>query len=114
MRLSYASQDGEDNLIDAPALAFSYALPVDGRPLLHAWLATAKDIYHRGFESWREPIEAKSVLSFDKTPGNPFDMGCLLATKGLGRISIILFGLTFTYLKLRASMTGEELVDFRR
>ncbi len=60
-----------------------------------------------GFESLCEPFEVKLR---DDTGG----MAKLIVTKGVGRASIILFGILYTYLEFAADLTAEEMKDFRR
>lgn len=88
-------------------MALWYELPSDGWPHLTSWLATAKEIYMAGFESLREPFEVKLR---DGTDG----MAKLIVTKGVGRASIILFGILYTYLEFAADLTAGEMKDFCR
>ena len=102
-----ASQAKHGSSVVVPALALWYELPSDGWPHLTSWLATAKEIYMAGFESLREPFEVKLR---EDTGG----MAKLIVTKGVGRASIILFGILYTYLEFAADLTAEEMKDFCR
>ena len=106
------SEAASDELVSIPLLAFLYTRPVDGLPLLHSWLATGKDIWFRGYESWREIVEVQPAAESD--PDTPYSFGSVGLVKGMGRISMLLFGLLWTYLKLRDSMTEEMQIDFIR
>ena len=89
----------------------SYQRPSDGLPLLHDWTSNALDIYSNGFENFRESVEIR--FTGDSLPDR-FGYGDAIPVKGLGKISILFFGLLFTYMKLRESLTPEETMDFRR
>ena len=67
---------------------------------------------YRGFESWREVMEAKTSENIHD--GSKLKFGSMYVTKGLGRLSIILFGIVWTYCKLRDAMSDEMQTDFRR
>ena len=45
--------------MDIPLLAIYFLPPADGLPLFHAWLVTAKDVWHRGYEGHREILEIR-------------------------------------------------------
>jgi hypothetical protein len=95
-----------------PILALWFRKPTDGLPILQDWMVTAHDIFHVGFEGWRETIEAKcpdnSIL------GKPIEYGCLVPTKGIGRATVLLFGILYTFHELKDSMNQEEVDDFKR
>eukprot|EP00435_Cladocopium_sp_Y103_P057869 s1201_g20.t1 len=59
--------DGDDlsQVVDVPLLAMSFEKPVDGLPLYHSWLGSAKDIFFQGFENWREILEVRARSSAD-------------------------------------------------
>lgn len=98
--------------MDIPILAFIYQLPPDGLPLLHSWLQTARDIWFRGYESWRELFETKASAAAE--PGAPYTLGSVTCVKGMGRLSIIIYGLVYTYVKMRDGMSPEAQLDFTR
>ena len=95
-----------------PVLALQYQLPVDGLPLLQDWVSNASDIYHHGFEAARESIEVR-IMGSDTWP-NVLQFGSLVPVKGLGKVSILFFGIVYTYIKLRETMTDDEGQDFQR
>lgn len=99
-------QDGQ--ILEMPFLAFNYKHPSDGLPLLQEWLNTAQDIFSLGYEGMREPMEI--TVAGDGAPG----FASANVSKGLGRISILWFGVLFTYFKLRESMSDEMKADFKR
>ena len=96
-------------------LSFWFNLPSDGLPVLRDWLLTAEGVYFSEYESWREPFETESktgdLLDLD---GKPLSFASLLATKGCGRMSVIMFGLIFTYLRLKDTMEPAQKEDFAR
>lgn len=102
-----ASQEKHGSSHCVPALALWYEMPSDGSPHLASWLATAKEIYMAGYESLREPLEVKLR---DGASG----MAKLIVTKGVGRASMILFAIAFTYFEFAAEMSAEQMKDFRR
>ena len=97
--------------LDVPILAFSPKIPSDGLPCLADWLGNALSIWSIGYEAFREGLEVKPVNSFHG--GQPLAFGCLEAAKGTGRISILLFTMTYTFLKLKNSLSVEELDEFK-
>ena len=103
--------DAEGCQVDVPLLAIWYTRPADGLPLLQDWLNTALDVFHAGYEGMREPMEVR--MRGDREKGQ-LDFGTILVSKGLGRLSIILFGILFTYLKLKDQMNDEIRLDFIR
>ncbi|CAK9074968.1 Uncharacterized protein SCF082_LOCUS36423 [Durusdinium trenchii] len=50
-----------EDIVDVPLLCILFQRPPDGLPLYHLWVAVAKDIWHRGYECWREVLEVKGV-----------------------------------------------------
>ena len=93
-----------------PLLAIFMSKPSDGLPLYQPWCTVASDVFHTGFESWRGVIEVKT----DKVTGSDLDFGCTQATKGLGRLSVLLFGVLRTYLAYQHSLSDEQTNDFTR
>ena len=88
-----------DELVSVPLLAMRFEMPVDGFPLYHSWLSTCKGIYMSGFESHREIMEVKWANGQGCVPdGSPISFSSVEAVKGIGRVSIILFGVVWTYL----------------
>ena len=100
---------------DMQALAASCLLlevdkPSEGWPLLTDWLRTAGDVWCLGYEAHRAPIEVRpleNVLGLEMKPAS------LVPTKGVGRATVILFGICYTYCKMR-DMEDPELEDFKR
>ena len=107
-----AQEQKSGTSLTIPVLALQYQLPVDGLPLLQDWISNASDIYHHGFEAAREAIEVR-IMGSDTLP-TLLDFGSLVPVKGLGKISILFFGIVYTYVKLRDTMTDEEQKDFQR
>lgn len=95
-----------------PILALKLVKPADGLPLLQDWLVTAADIYRGGLEGWRETIEVR--CDEPSCLGQPVVPGCLRPTKGIGRSSMLMFGLLYTFLNFKESMSQEECQDFAR
>ena len=96
-----------------PVLSLHFRTPSDGLPLLQSWLETAHDIFTSGFEGWREPIEV--VCRETSQLGHEVKFAAVLPTKGLGRVSILLFGILYTFLELKDKVTSDELRnDFKR
>lgn len=92
-------------------LCFRLQKPEDSWPICEDWLTTAQDIWGRGYESHREPIEIRSLTA---TAGEVIGCGQLTPNKGFGRVSILLFGILFTYMELWSQMSAEEVEDFTR
>lgn len=99
-------------MIDIPLLSILFRVPVDGLPIYLTWLSTAKDLFHAGFECWREVIEVKAIE--DPFPSNkPMDFRTVMPVKGLGRISMILWGVYWTYLQ-KDNLDEDSRADFAR
>lgn len=112
---SYPSPPPKENdgLVQVPLLAVWYQRPCDGLPPLQNWINTASDVLHGGFESAREPIECK--LRTHLAAGSPLQLGCLQATKGVGRLAVLYFGVLWTFLNLKVdAMKPEEIEDLQR
>lgn len=92
-------------------LALYLQHPADGLPLLQDWLTTAGDIYHTGFEGWRETIEVRCNST---CLGRPIEYGSLRPTKGVGRASVIMFAILYTFHELKNKLSKEETDDFAR
>lgn len=104
-----------DDVVDIPTLALNFERPVDGLPIFHSWLAVAKLIYYQGYEPLREIVEVRVHSSDDLSSvlGAPLSFKCVTPVKGLGRMSIVLFGILWTYLH-KDNLTAECLEDFCR
>ncbi|CAJ1344536.1 unnamed protein product [Effrenium voratum] len=100
--------------LEIPLLAMWYTRPADGLPLLQDWLGTAADIFNNGFEALREPMEVKLRGQIQATGGLQLSFGALVPTKGVGRTSIILFAVVYSFLVLKDGMSVDELADFVR
>lgn len=109
----YSQVQHSDDVVAIPLMAFRYALPVDGLPIMHSWVVVLKDILFRGYEGWREIMEIKAVES-PMPYGQPMDFHVFEVMKGNGRISMIMWAIVHTYTSLRQTMTPEEQTDFRR
>ena len=75
-----------------------------------------KTIFFNGYEAWREPVEIKVKHNGEEKPHGPMSFANVLPMKGLGRISILLYGLMWSYENLRDEMNrnAELREDFRR
>jgi hypothetical protein len=108
---SQLSQAPDGAAAQLPFLLFTYELPSDGLPHLPDWLNTAGDIFQGGYESHREPFEVR----LRKLPeGEDPPMARISVVKGTGRSSMLWFGILYTYLRMRDTITEEEMADFRR
>ena len=104
--------DSIQSVIHVPILCFKATLPSDGLPMLGDWVATAESIWSIGYEGFREAVEFQA-LEF-KLVGGPMDFASLMVSKGCGRVSVLLFSLVYTYLKLKDMMTPEEFDDMKQ
>lgn len=95
-----------------PILAFVPKLAADGLPMLSEWMTTAGSIWATQYEGWREPFEIKALEGIHLA-GKSLCFGCLEVVKGCGRLSILLYSLFWTYLKLKNVMINEDMVAFR-
>ena len=75
---------------------------------------TAEDLWRSGCESWREPVEVR--VEDPALIDHSMSHGCLIPTKGLTRVSIIFFGLIFSYKNLREVIDADQQLqdDFSR
>ena len=80
-------------------LAFTAKMPCDGVPMLEDWLTHAASIWAIGFEPWREAVEIKPTTASQL--GRAFGFANVEATKGVGRISMLLYTVWYSYLKLK-------------
>lgn len=95
-----------------PVMALRYVRPSDGLPLLQDWISNSLDIFSNGFESARETIEIKPAG--ESWPVSALEFGGAVVCKGLGKTSIVFFGLLWTYIRLRENLSEVETQDFRR
>ena len=96
-----------------PLLAFTMKVPCDGLPILEDWMVHASSIWAVGYEPWRESVEMKPVDA--SLLGQPLEFGSLEVTKGTGRVSILLFTVWYSYMKLKALLeSDEERQEFRK
>ena len=98
--------------MEIPVLTLAPKIPSDGLPCLADWMIHASSIWSVGFEAWREALELKPLPVCES--GNPMVFAGCEVVKGAGRASILLYTITYTYLKLKNSLSEEELQDFRR
>lgn len=89
-----------------PLTALWYTKPADGIPLYPTWRNLASDIFGAGYEPLREPMEVRIRLSTS-------EFGSLQCTKGLGRLSVILYGALWTFLH-KDSLSEDVQKDFAR
>ena len=83
-------------------------MPSEGLPLLTDWLRVAQDLWH-GYESWREPIEVRTTeLRAQQRPL------ILVPVKGVGRASMICFAVAYTFMRLKDTLSDDQLFDFKR
>lgn len=85
--------------ISVPLLSLALSTPVEGFSVLTDWLKTSADIWSAGYEPSREPIECR-LESVDLV-GCPLKPSSLIPTRGITRVSIVLFALMFSYQKLQ-------------
>lgn len=104
------TKDDADAVIDVPLMAFMYSKPVDGYPIYHTWLGVLKDILFRGFENWRDTFEVK----ISGVAGKTLDFGSVIAVRGLGRLSMLLWAILHSYTAMKGTMTPEKTADFGR
>ena len=84
---------------EVPLLAFTVRMPCDGLPMLEDWLTHAASIWAIGYEPWREAVEIKPTSQ--TVLGNHMGFADVEPTKGVGRISMLLFTVWYSYLKLK-------------
>ena len=84
-------------LFPIPVTALQMKAPAEGLPVLQDWLSTAANIYALGFESFREAVELKG----SNCEGKALDFGAVEVAKGFTRMSILLFGILWTYIELQ-------------
>lgn len=94
--------------------AFWYRTPEDGLPCFEDWMTHATSIWSLGYEHWREAVEVKPVEA--GLENKPLTYHSLEATKGTGRVGILLFSLAWSYLKLKTDLesSAEMMADFQR
>lgn len=97
---------GQKILHGVPLTALAYEMPSDGIPLFPTWRNNAMDMYWSGYDSLREPMECKER----NLSAAHWQLQC---TKGLGRLSMILFGVFWTFLH-KDDMSDGVQADFCR
>ncbi|CAE7697005.1 unnamed protein product [Symbiodinium sp. CCMP2592] len=101
--------DKTSTVFQTPILSFGYKKPTDGWPILGDWVGHATSIYTNGYESWRETVELKVVS--DASLGQPMSWGCVLPAKGFGRISVLLFGIIYSYSEMHGKPHWSDDVE---
>lgn len=74
-------------------------MPCDGLPMYEDWLGNATSIWALGYEPWREAVEIKPCG--DDVLGQTFWHKSVEATKGIGRVSVLLYTVWYSYFKLK-------------
>ena len=74
------------------------------------WLQHATSIWSCGYEAFRENIEIR--VWNDDALGHPLDIGKVTPVKGFGRVSILMFGIIWTYVNKEA-LTPDAEADFK-
>lgn len=87
--------------------------PEDGWPILEEWACLAKDIFANKYEGFRESVEIK-IRNHDIGVGSDLTNFCFEANKGGSRISVLWFGVLWTYLKLKPTLTADMTTEFGR
>ena len=98
--------------IRVSVLAFLLERLCEGYPVLEEWLTLGRDIFHGGWESHREAIEVRPTEKV--ADGKPLEFASLLANRGFQRLSILMFGVLWTYKKMASTMTPAQDAEFRR
>ena len=73
----------------------------------------AKQIYFQGYEGLREMVEVNYPGDLDAAVGGPMDYRSIIPVKGLGRLSVILFGIARLYLH-KGDLDAKDINDFCR
>lgn len=94
-----------------PLLAFQCRTPPDGLPCLEDWESHALSILGTGYEGWREAVEIRAVDR--NTMGHPMAYGSVEASKGKGRVSILLYAVCQTYL-IKNQLSQDEVDLFTK
>ena len=97
---------GKKQLHGVSLTAVANDMPADGIPMFQTWKSLALGIYWQGYNSLREPLECRER---DPTASH-WQLQC---TKGLGRLSVILFGVFWTFLH-KEDVKDPVMADFRR
>lgn len=92
--------------VNLPILLLKFETPSDGVPHLPNWINTALDVYSHGYEKDRDSIEVRHSDSPAFTRVVP--------VRGIGRCSVIWFGILWTYSELKDELTDSETADFAR
>ncbi|CAJ1399032.1 unnamed protein product [Effrenium voratum] len=108
---AYQSATARTAPFTLPLTSLGLTEPQDGFPILKDWLLNAWSIYSGGFENYRENVE---VTAADNQLGNPCGFGSVQAAKGIGRVSILLFSVAYTYSHISKSWGEGEQEEFGR
>lgn len=92
--------------MEFPILSFQYQMPRDGLPLFPQWINNASDLFNVGFEKNREPFEI--YLANDKVEGK---YGEIFVSKGQGRLSVIWFGILYSYFHLQKELACDDVKE---
>lgn len=95
-----------------PLFVLALCEPSEGLPVFTDWIRTANDIWYNGYEVCRDNVEARPQST--ALLGGPMQLSSLVPTKGITRVSIIMFGLVYTYQNLQKEMTDSVKADFAR
>lgn len=82
---------------------------MEGFPLFPQWQNTASDVFNGGYEGHREPFEI--YFTKDKVAGESLDYGEISVAKGQGRLSIIWFGILYSYFNLQKELACEGVKE---
>ena len=93
-------------------LTFRLSQPEDGYPIYEDWTCLAQDIFHAGYEDHRAVVEV--YISASVAEEEPLGYGSLRPNKGFTRLSVLFFGLLYTYKELSQHMGEPEQDDFNR
>ena len=93
-----------------PVTAIKLSSPRDGLPILEDWKATACNIYGLGFEAWRETVELKG----SGLEGQAMGIAGVEVAKGFTRMSILLFGIVWSYVTLKDDWDKAVEEDFKK
>eukprot|EP00435_Cladocopium_sp_Y103_P018177 s4758_g4.t1 len=99
------------SVVPVSLLCFALEEPIDGFPILEEWASTARDIFHGGWENHRQPVEIR--LTEKAVAGSALSFASLLPSKGFARLSILLFGLAWSY-QNKEKLSNDQNKDFER
>ena len=104
--------DSQRMVFQVPLTTFLLQEPEDSYPCYQEWQVHATSIFTTAFEPWRENIEVK--VWEDSTLGQPLSFGSLGPAKGFGRLSILFFGVLYTYLEMQKKWDAETETAFQK